>query len=102
MKNETVKQVAGVIGKIAAFGVLLMIPRVVRVECELEEDEHVADGYYDAVRAIMDTNMFTSDKCEMISVIKTNGSKEYYKTVINIVNANMFSSDKIEMIKELD
>lgn len=59
-------------------------------------------GYYDAVKTIMDSSMFSSSKKEMIGLLKRDETSEYYKTVISIVESGSFSSEKVDMIKLLN
>lgn len=101
MANENVKQFAKSFCNLVVFGALMVLPRVLHVECVLGEHERKRVGYYDAVQAIMETGMFASDKREMISVMKQNASEGYYKAVISIAKSSMFASDKIETIKTL-
>lgn len=101
MMNENVKQFAKNLCSFAVFGALMLAPRVLHVEYVSGEQEHEGVGYYDAVRAIMETGMFASDKREMVSVMKQNASEDYYKAVISIAKTGMFASDKIEMVKAL-
>ena len=101
MANENIRHFAKSLCSIAVFGALMVLPRVLHVEYVTGEREHEGVGYYDAVRAIMETGMFASDKREMISVMKHNASEDYYKAVISIVRTGMFASDKIEMIKAM-
>ena len=65
------------------------------------QSKQTVSGYYDAVRAIMNSSMFADDKRAAVEAMKQNGSTEYYKTVINIVNTSMFADDKVKMIKSL-
>ena len=100
MENN-VKQAVKVICKIAAYGTLVMLPRVLNVEIVSGNHDYESVGYHDAVRAILESGMFASDKREAISVMKRNGGEEYYKSVISIIKTGMFSGDKIEMIRML-
>lgn len=54
--------------------------------------------YSDAVSAVMDSDMFDSNKTKVIELLKRNESVEYYKTIIDIVRSNMFDSNKIKAI----
>ena len=84
-----------VLGNIVAF---------IAVSCLTSRTVHsneTVSGYYDAVRAIMNSSMFADDKRAAVEAMKQTGSTEYYKTVINIVNTSMFADDKIKMIKSL-
>lgn len=58
--------------------------------------------YSNAVNAIMDSPMFSSDKRNAISALKRDGDAEYYRAVIRIANdGELFGSDKVRMIEEL-
>lgn len=54
--------------------------------------------YSDAVSAIMDSDMFDSNKTKAIELLRRNENVEYYKTIIDIVRSNMFDSNKIKAI----
>lgn len=102
ISSEQVKEVAKIVCKVGSvvYGIMVMVPRL-RVITDITEDVQANSGYYDAVRAIMDTGMFASDKQEAISVLKRNGSPQYYTAAISIINSGVFASDKIEMIRSL-
>ena len=100
MKNETFKRVLGTIGKIAVAGVFLSLPRVTKVTY-IREDSCSTVGYYDAVRAIMNTSMFASDKRACVAAMKRDAESDYYRAVIEIAQCEMFASDKLATIKTL-
>lgn len=100
MKNETFKRVLGTICKIAVAGAFLSLPRVTKVTY-IREDSCSTVGYYDAVRAIMNTSMFASDKRACVAAMKRDGESDYYRAVIEIVQGEMFASDKLATIKTL-
>ena len=56
-------------------------------------------GYDDAIKAIMESKMYSSDKCDAVSVVKVGEKSEYYKAIIRVVRSKGYSSDKITMIK---
>ena len=58
-------------------------------------------GYHEAVKAILDSDMWESDKAKTINVIKRDGDKEYYKTIIEVANSDMWESDKFDVISKL-
>ena len=58
--------------------------------------------YDDAVKVITDSGMYSGDKCDAISLLKTGESSEYYKAIVNVVRSNMYSSDKLEMIQTMN
>lgn len=59
-------------------------------------------GYSDAVKAIMDSNMFSGDKEEAVSVLKRGENSDYYKAVIHIMESRMFSDDKLDLIRKMN
>jgi hypothetical protein len=100
MKTETLKNVLGVVGKVAAIGTLLALSRATKVEYVVNNDDRTV-GYYDAVRSIMATSMFASDKRACVSVMRRDAGSDYYRAVIEIAQSSMFGSDKIAAIKML-
>ena len=54
--------------------------------------------YSDVVSAVMDSDMFDSNKTKVIELLKRDQSIEYYKTIVDIVRSNMFDSNKIKAI----
>lgn len=101
MKTETLKNVLGTVGKIVAVGTLLALHRTLRVECVTVPNNHYTVGYYDAVRAIMGTSMFASDKNACVEAMKRDADSGYYQAVIEIAESSMFGSDKIKAISIL-
>lgn len=58
-------------------------------------------GYDKAVKAIMDSGMYSHDKKEAVSVLNTNGTAEFYKAIVYIAQSGMYSHEKLESIKSL-
>lgn len=56
-------------------------------------------GYDDAVRAILNSGMFSDAKQRAIAALKTDGDSEYYRAVIYVVESSMFSDAKVETIE---
>jgi hypothetical protein len=56
-------------------------------------------GYSDAVKVIVESSMFDSNKKRAIELLKRDGDAGYYNSVISVVNSSMFDSNKIEAIK---
>lgn len=54
--------------------------------------------YDDAVKAITNSNMMSSDKTKALVSLKKDGDSEFYRAVIDTVTSTMFSSDKVETI----
>ena len=58
--------------------------------------------YSGAVKAIMNSDMWSTDKERAIAVLKRDESAEYYSAIISIVTGrNMWSTDKIKLIEKL-
>lgn len=100
MKTDVVKTVFVTVGRVAAAGLLLILPRIAKANIVVESNDY-ADGYYDAVKVIMASDMFDSSKRECVSAMKKNVSPAYYQTVIEIIESDMFDSTKIDTIKSL-
>lgn len=100
MKTDVVKTVFGTLGRVAAAGLLLILPRIAKANIIVESDDY-ADGYYDAVKVIMASDMFDSSKRECVSALKKNAAPAYYQTVIEVVESDMFDSNKIATIESL-
>ena len=58
-------------------------------------------GYSDAVKAIMCSNMFDSNKEKAVELLKKDADAEYYKSVANILESDMFDSHKIRAIEKI-
>lgn len=58
-------------------------------------------GYDDAVKAILGSNMYSTNKQDAISVLKMGESSEYYKAVIMTARSSMYSYDRYETIKNM-
>lgn len=89
------------VGEIVLFGAL--------VGAYYKFGDYVINGndtsiarYNDAVKAIMNSNMFSSDKKAAVEALKRNETMDFYKAIISIANdSKMFSGDKASMIQEL-
>lgn len=64
---------------------------------------NTAATYGDAVGAIMDSDMSSYYKNEVIGMLKCNGTKDYYRAVIRVVgNDDTSSYYKLHMIETLN
>ena len=93
-------KVAKPICKIVASGVLVSVLQKLSSNIVGDGDREFAD-YGTAIRVITRSNMFESDKQEVISMVRRDGDINYYRAVIAIAESNMFSSTKIETIRKL-
>lgn len=93
------KTVLNVFG-IAATG--LLVTQMVKNE-EYVSEPSISYGvtYSDAVEAIMESDMWSSDKEQAVTYLNRRETADYYKAIINIVNGDMWSSDKLKLIKNL-
>lgn len=87
------------------FGVgcayLAIVSRVLFGKNILRKHE-ASSGYYDAVTAIVNSDMFDSSKRNAIEALKSDGTDEYYKSIISIIGSDMFDTEKIRLIKAMD
>lgn len=110
LANEKVKKGINVVKYVTKKGFETAIPilEVVIVKTLLSDNKTTVVRYYgevkydDAIKAIMESGMFSSDKTKAIETLKMDGTSELYSGVINIVNSNMFSSDKLKSIKHMN
>lgn len=59
-------------------------------------------GYDEAVKAIMDSGMYSHDKCEAVNAIKRDEDDEFYKAIIHIAkDSRLYSHDKLKILKDL-
>lgn len=58
-------------------------------------------NYGRAIKAIAESDMYSSDKEEAIGLINNNEPSDFYEGIISIVNSDMFSSDKLEIIEKM-
>lgn len=57
--------------------------------------------YYDVVNCIMESDLYSYQKSDLIETIKINGNSAYYKTIIKVLKSKMYSYEKIEIIERL-
>lgn len=98
MNNIDWKAIGRVAGRVlgaAAFGYLV-------TNSQKFESNITSYGYGQAVKAISESDMFSSDKRDAITELKRDGNTEFYKAIVSIANdTSMFSGDKASMIKNL-
>ena len=58
-------------------------------------------NYGNTVKAIMESDMFSSDKNKLILVIPRDEDSQFYFGVIEIVKSDMFSSNKVNSVKNM-
>lgn len=55
--------------------------------------------YIEAVSAILSIVTVSSDKDEMLNLLKTDGDASYYRAIIRVAESDMYSGDIIKAIK---
>ena len=105
MNNKTIfevtKRIINGIGKVASYAVILLVADASKEIILQEKNQPVSAGYGDAVREIMESDMFDSTKRSAIQSLRKNGDYDYYKAVISVINSDMFDSTKLGLIKDL-
>lgn len=98
---ETFGDFAGQIGRGMLYGTLLTAVYIMGDRIANKHECKTA-GYDDAVRAIMDSSMFSSDKRVAVTALKRYENAKFYGAIVRIAkDSRMFSSDKVKMIVEL-
>lgn len=57
--------------------------------------------YDDAVRAIMNSSMWSEDKSKAVAMLRIDGGSEFYKAIIDIAKSSMWSNDKLKTIQDM-
>lgn len=89
------------VGKVGAALAGLVAVSLVEGEWGFKKDKIVCGEYSEAVRAILESDMFDYNKQECLAALQYGRSSEIYKAVISIVNSDSFSSTKVQMIKDI-
>lgn len=91
------------IGKysLVAIGVVALSVLGSKYEIDIDDSVHGQCGYVKAMNAIMNSNMFESDKEVCVKAMKHGVSNDIYEAVVSIVSSDSFSSTKVSMVKEL-
>ena len=59
-------------------------------------------GYDDTIKAIVGSDMYSSDQCRAIDLLKVGETSEYYKAVVKVVRSVGYSSSKLAMIEAIN
>lgn len=99
--KESVKTAGKIVGSVLVYGVVLVASKYFEksIPATVKCREYV--GYSDAVEAIMDSFMTSSDKGKAVKELKTDGDSEYYRAVMRIVDSFMTSGDKVKTIADM-
>lgn len=89
-------------GKIALYGLVTAAVLKARASNTVDDDESASYDYSDAIEAIMDSCMLSSDKRRAIEILDRYESAEYYRSVIKVIeNSSTLTNDKLKMIEYL-
>ena len=98
---KPIGEFAGQLCKCASY--VLMLAASYKVADYIAEDSSSSHaGYDDAIKAIMNSDMYSHDKATAAAALKRYGTSEFYKAIVHIANnSSAYSHDKVDMIKEL-
>ena len=89
------------VGKIVGYGLLMGLP-LVRVTHTTTTSFIGTASYADAVYAIMESDMWSTDKRRAVSRLERDEDSDYYAAVVSIANSDCWSTDKLRMISDLN
>ena len=108
LNNEYVKKGLTTMGNVLKTGISIVAPILVTTVAtgaakQLQDKVQFAGvvGYGDAVKAILESDLYSSAMEEAISLLDKGRDVEYYKAIVRVVNSNTYSSAKLRMIKEI-
>ena len=83
--KETIGNVVKVGGMVMLYGLAAMASKT-SVKDVIDNIRYSGNvSYSDAVSAVMDSDMFDSNKNRVMELLKKDGDAEYYKTIIKII-----------------
>ena len=95
-----VGSIAKRIGKGAlAYGSTVLVSRLLKTNTNVYDSAFAE--YDDVISAILHSNMLSSDRAIVASMIPRNGDRRLYRAIILVVNSSMLTSDKIKTIRSL-
>ena len=92
------KKCCKIIIPIIALGVLGRVEKPVSNNITYYNSEA---NYGNAVKAVMNSDMFPSHKNDTVSILPMNQTSSFYIGVIETVNSDMFSSNKVSCVKSM-
>jgi len=100
LNTETIGKIAKVVCVVGFYS--LLVPSFkVKVNISKKQGVQTAE-YSDAVKAIVESDMWPSDKKDAVAILKRGENSDYYKAIIAVVNdSDMWASDKLETIHSL-
>lgn len=97
--KETVKGIAS--GALSIAALLWIGKNYSKYDNYFSENNRQDTGFGAAVEAVMESDMLSVYKNEVISHIDRNETSEYYDAITSIVESDMLSNYKVEAIKKL-
>ena len=96
MLNKDVLKTVGSIAK-GAFGIFSMVVVAGLLGTKACDDQYSAT-YNEAVNAIANGDLWSSDKPKVLDALKPNFKPVVYKAVVEVVKSDMWTSDKANVI----
>ena len=96
MLNKDVLKAVGSVAK-GIYGVFC-IGAVAGLLAAKATDDKYAATYDEAVNEVVNGNLWSSDKAEVLDVLKPYFKPVVYKAVIEVIKSDMFMTDKTETI----
>ena len=108
LNNEYVQKGLTTVGNVVKTGISIVGPVLISAVAtgavkQLQDKTRFCGvvGYGDAVKAILESDLYSSAMEEAISILEKDKDQEYYKAIIRVVDSNTYSSAKLRMIKEI-
>ena len=98
---DTIGKLAKGVANILVCGALIALPYK-SVKINMGQPISKTASYDEAVKAITESSMLSSCKCEAVTILKRGEQEEYYKAVISIVKSDDLGSAKVKMIAGLN
>ena len=105
---DGIKQITKSIGYVIWSGIKVTVPvilagmTVANVQTDNQRVCVMGNAQYsDAVRMIMSSDMFSSDKSKVVSMLPQGQDSQFYLAVIEIAKSDMFSSNKVQSISSM-
>lgn len=103
--KERLDAVTGVVKKVSEYAVpilgMVLFTNTVTDKLETMRYNIGVVKYDDAVRAIMNSSMWSEDKSKAVALLRKDGGSGFYKAVVNVVQSSMWSKDKLKTIQDM-
>lgn len=98
---STIGKIAAGIGNTLSFAAVLVMPLISKKDGKQHIHHNIVATYDDAVMAIMQSSMLSSDRSKAVTLVPKDATSTLYKAIINVIESDMLSSDKIETIQHI-